>query len=147
MWTMLAGGGVHKGSKTTHVLEETPGLLPLSSGLAPSFTVCSNKAIRFRTLIVAVLHSAGDGGRKSDSGCSSSAGVVSCWRRVYICTLVISNYTQAGDAATGNEREAQHKQRGKRGTVRQPQISMCQSQGRSTGREKGTSWGEGGLSS
>lgn len=39
-----------------HVLEETPGLLPLSSGLAPSFaTVCSNMAIRFLTLILAVL--------------------------------------------------------------------------------------------
>lgn len=38
-----------------HVLEETPGLRPLSSGLAPSFAVCSNIAMRFLTLILAVV--------------------------------------------------------------------------------------------
>lgn len=46
----LEAGGKHD------VLEETPGLRPLSSGLAPSLTaVCSNMAMRFRTLILAVV--------------------------------------------------------------------------------------------
>lgn len=42
-------------NRKTNILEETPGLRPLSSGVGPSFMVCSNMAIRFRTLIVTVV--------------------------------------------------------------------------------------------